>query len=268
MAIRHVAAVALLACAGVAHADPISSTSAPSAGFLNNWTTGNGTNVLGSGVLGNGNLNLVGGVSYGSSAKDVSLTDVLFGKAAGNIGQVDGETKLFFSRGIEGTYLLASGHGILAATLGEGKSVVGSADGALILEGINGRPGASGGGNAQAGNGAGSSGSIGSNGSNGSSGSGGNAGAGGSSGSNGSNGSSGASGNSGTGGNAGTGNNTGGGNSPFDPGNTDPVGNGGGQAQAPGQNAVDPTAIPEPSSIALMLAGLLGAGALSRRRKQ
>ncbi|MCD2516483.1 PEP-CTERM sorting domain-containing protein [Massilia sp. G4R7] len=273
MAIRHIAAAALLVCASAAHADTISATSAPSTGFLNNWTTGNGTDVLSSGVLGNGNLNLVGGVSYGSAAKDNSLTDILMGKASASMAEVDGKTQLFFSRGVEGTYLLAAGNGILAATLGDGKSVIGTADGALILDGVNGKPVMSGGGNAQGGSGGsgggntggsgGSSGSSGSNGSTGSSGSNGSTGATGANGANGSNGSNGSAGQNGSDGSE-TGNpvagditNPGGG-----------TGVGGGAGQLPTQDAVDPSEVPEPSSIALMLAGMLGAGALSRRRSR
>lgn len=239
MAIRRLVLVALLAGAGVAQAEVVS-TSQP--GFLSGWTTGNGTDVLGSGVLAG---NLVGGISHsaGGSA-DLSLSDVLYGKASANLSEANGQTKLFFQRGIEGTYLLGSGNGILAARLGDGKSVVSSVDGAIISEG------STGGGAAGVGGGAGGSFS------------------------------------GGAGGGVGGGQ-TGGGpdNNAGAPGQSvapPSVGNGGiplpgvgtGLADNPGKSQVvlpaadvGVAAIPEPSTVGLMLAGLLGAGALQRRRK-
>ena len=270
MVIRHVAAAALLVCASVAHADPISATSAPAPSFLNNWTTGNGTDVLGSGVLGSGNVNLVGGVSYGSSS-NAGITDALLGKATGNLGQANGQGQLFVSRGVEGSYLLAGGNAILAATVGDGKSVIGTADGALVVDGVTGKPGMTGGGNMETGGngGGGMSGDSGSGGQttspgSGSSGSSGDTSGGGTN--NGSNGNSGSNGNNGN-----NGNNA---NNPVNPGEIgNPGGNGNGngggnQVQLPDENAVDPAEVPEPSSIALMLAGMVGAGALGRRRSR
>lgn len=239
MSIRHIAAAALFVCAGVAHADPIAGTTA-TGGFLNNWTTGAGTDVLGSGVLGSGNLNLVGGVSH-ASANNAGMTEALLSQSSGNM--VNGSSQLFVTQGIEGSYLLASGNGILAASLGSGKSVIASAGGGVVVEGSAGVPAVGGG--AQQGGGA----------------------AGAPSGSAGGGAQTGApvetpSGAGDTGGKA---------SEPFIPGGSDtPAGNGngvgGGSIQLPA--AIDPAAVPEPSSIALMLAGIAGAGVLSRRRNR
>ena len=210
MPIRHIAAAALFVCAGIAHADPIVGASA-TGGFLNNWTTGAGTDVLGSGVLGSGNLNLVGGVSH-ASANNSGMTEALLSQSSNNM--VSGSTQLFVTQGIEGSYLLASGNGILAASLGSGKSVIASAGGG------GGSGGTQTGAPAETPSGAGGNGSNASE--------------------------------------------------PFIPGGSDtPAGNGvggGGSIQLPA--AIDPAAVPEPSSIALMLVGIAGAGVLSRRRNR
>lgn len=233
MLIRRLVIASLIAGAATAQAGTITTPAASPSNVVAGWTTGNGTDVLGSGVL-QGNMNLVAGIAHSA---DASLSDLLMGKVAGTVANVDGQTKLFFQRGIEANYLLASGHGILAATQGLGKSVVADADGAIISDGISKAPGMTGGGNNSVPNaGSGSSGS-------------------------------GSSGNTGN-----IGNN---GQADLNPGN--------GQqgsiilpppANKPNDNgmaipAADQVAqVPEPSSIALMLLGMVGAGAITRRRSR
>ncbi|MBQ5947574.1 PEP-CTERM sorting domain-containing protein [Massilia sp. ST3] len=230
MSIRRLVVAALLASAGVAHAEVVT---APS--FLTNWTTGNGTDVIASGALG-GNVNLIGGISHTTGGASASLEDVLFGKASASLGN---GTQLRFENGIQGSYLIGSDNGALAARLGNNKSVVNTNDGVTIIDTNPGQVDLGGGVDVGVDMGGGATGSTPPAG----------------------------------GGKPGLGNGSG-----TAPGVGPIPGAGAGQDTSPGQGSDigqgadevgQPAEVPEPSTVALMLAGVAGAFSLAgRRRKQ
>lgn len=247
MSIRHLVVAALLASAGAAHADVLGTASQPT--FVNGWTA-NGASVIGSGVLG-ADVSLVGGIAH-STGNSAALTTALAGNTSAYMSASDAQ-RLFVQQGIDASYLLSAGNGLLAARYGNSTSVINDGDGVKIVTNPNagvgaaipgvggaiGGGGAVGGGDAIGGGGAIGGGLVGGN----------------------------------------TGGSTGGGNA------TQPgagTGTGGGNAEQPAAGpilalpAADPiaalpdevAAVPEPGTVALMLAGLVGAGSLSRRRSK
>lgn len=257
MATRYLIAVALLFGSTCGAQAEVVSTAAQS-GFLSGWTGGNGSDVVGSGVLSSG-VSLVGGAAYGSG----NLAQALYQKASASVGQASTEVKLSYSQGIEGTYLLSTSNAKLAAMLGNGMSVVSTSDGKIVAAGEKGASGGGGGGGGSASGGGGGGGSTTGGGSAG----GGNSVDGAPSGNYGN-----SDGNSGNGATVIT---------PVASGEQGgaivelpiPAKNGAGNGSGLGLDmpvalpAAQVAAVPEPSSIALMMAGVLGALGVVRRRK-
>lgn len=124
MTTRYLIAALLMSGACVAQADvlPASGTTTQST-FLTDWTA-NGTNVVTSGTL-------VGGVSYGTDS--ATMVQSLLDQSSASTGS----SGLTVSQGIEGTYVTSTSNAIMAAMLGNGISVVNTADGKQVLNGSN-----------------------------------------------------------------------------------------------------------------------------------
>lgn len=258
MSIRHLVVASLLVSAGAAQADVVSSATQP--GFQSGWTSGNGSSVIGSGVLGSG-VSLVGGVAHNANS---DLTSTLVGKASASLSQSEAQ-KLFVQQGIDASYVLSAGNGLLAARYGNSVSVINDGDGVKIVPGQDGStvtaPVAGGavGGSAGGGAAVGGSAPVSGGGSGGGS----------------------TGGTTPVGGGSGsvdvslppvsgdTGTDVGGGNATLPDGTDIGGGNAGLPVSAnPGIALPELAAeVPEPSTIALMLAGVMGAGFFGRRRK-
>lgn len=252
MSIRHLVVASLLISAGVAQADVVSSASQPA--FQNGWTSGNGSSVIGSGVFGSG-VSLVGGIAHNANT---DLTSVLVGKASASLSQSEAQ-KLFVQQGIDASYVLSAGNGLLAARFGNSAAVINDGDGVKIVQGQTGQSGS--GATSPAADGAAGGGAA----------VGGGSGAG-----------TGSAGGSAGGGASGGSTPVAGGSGSVDVSLPPVTGEtGGGSATQPGTEPVaavpgaDPALIlpneinevPEPGTIGLMLAGLAGVGMIGRRRK-
>ncbi|SDD14526.1 PEP-CTERM protein-sorting domain-containing protein [Massilia sp. PDC64] len=295
MTTRYLIAAALLA--GSACGAQAAVVSGTQSGFLSGWTGGNGADVVSSGVLANG-TSLVGGAAYGSG----NLAETLYQKASASVGQSGAPVKLTYSQGIEGTYLLSTSNAKLAAMLGNGMAVVSTSDGKVVTVGQSGSGsvgsgggfgggfgnggiggGASGGGNAAGGGNASGGGTAGGGGASGGgtvvAGGGSTKGGGSTNAGNGVDGAPSGNYNHGNGATVITpaaGGQEGGAivQLPIPAQNSNAGGNGGGNgggdlgAGLPDLPAAPAAAVPEPSSIALMMAGMLGAMGIVRRRKR
>jgi hypothetical protein len=237
MSIRYLIATALMASACAAHADVIPATG----GIVD------GSNVAGA----VGNSSVIAGVNRAAGSD--ALVQALYEKVSASVGS---DMKVSLKQGIDGVYVTGLSTAKAVALAGDGMQVISTADGFKIVAAGGGADQSSGGNNG-GGNGGGNNG-------------GGNGG--------GNNGADNAA-NNGNGANNGKGPGIGDGaglNDKINPlpeqalengqgaGNGNSQGNG--QGNGLGNQAADATDVPEPSTVALMLAGLLGVAGLGRRR--
>ena len=127
MSTRYLIAALLMTSACVAHAGVTTSTPV-SSGFLSTWTTGDGSDVIKSGVLSE-NASLIGGVAHGA---DSGLTLALYQSASADAARSNGVVKISYSQGIQGDFLTSTSNAMLVAMLGDNLSAVSSPDGAII----------------------------------------------------------------------------------------------------------------------------------------
>jgi hypothetical protein len=243
MSIRFLIATALMASACAAHADVI-----PATGGINNGS--NVANAI-------GDSSVIAGVNRAAGSD--ALVQALYEKVSASVGS---DMKVSLKQGIDGVYVTGLSTAKAVALAGDGMQVISTADGFKIVAAGGGADQKSGGNNGGGNNGGGNGGS--------------NNGAG--------NGADNAA-NNGNGANNANGANNGKGpgigdgaglNDKINPlpdealengqgaGNGNSQGNG--QGNGLGNQVADAVDLPEPSSVALMLAGLLGVAGLGRRR--
>jgi hypothetical protein len=236
MSIRYLIATALMASACAAHADVI-----PATGGINNGS--NVANAI-------GDSSVIAGVNRAAGSD--ALVQALYEKVSASVGS---DMKVSLKQGIDGVYVTGLSTAKAVALAGDGMQVISTADGFKIVAtggGADQKSGGNNGGNNGGGNGGGNNGA--------------------------SNGADNAA-NNGNGANNGKGPGIGDGaglNDKINPlpeqalengqgaGNGNSQGNGAGNGL--GNQAADATDVPEPSTVALMLAGLLGVAGLGRRR--
>jgi hypothetical protein len=233
MSIRYLIATALMASACAAHADVI-----PATGGINNGS--NVANAI-------GDSSVIAGVNRAAGSD--ALVQALYEKVSASVGS---DMKVSLKQGIDGVYVTGLSTAKAVALAGDGMQVISTADGFKIVATGGGADQSSGGNNGGGNNGGGNNG--------------------------GGNGADNAA-NNGNGANNGKGPGIGDGaglNDKIEPlpeqalengqgaGNGNSQGNG--QGNGLGNQAADATDVPEPSTVALMLAGLLGVAGLGRRR--
>lgn len=225
-------AASLLATVCAAHAEVLPAAAASSqASFLDQWTDAAGNNVAASNVLGS-NMRLVGGVALGNESAAQALMQKASAAAANGAA-----VTVKRANGITGTYALAKSNYKAAAAAGNGVSITSNSNGDMIVS-----RGQTGGGQDAGDAGSGGSGSSSSSGA------------------------SGATGGSSTGGSVTTAGPV------LTPAGSDlgnlgtlPVVKAGGAGAV--ANAESPSGeVPEPSTIALMIAGMAGVMSIARRR--